>query len=339
MLIARRTIRCFNKNIATGQLLSCLPQYNYFHSLKIAGNFVLKKIMLGTITNIQRMSIHDGPGIRSTVFMKGCNLRCKWCHNPETFLPKPELEWISDKCINCGKCVKLCPSGAMNYYAGMVHFEKAKCKACFKCLDVCFPGALLKVGQIITPEELFAKVEQDFPFYEESGGGITFSGGEPMLQCDFTWDSLRLFKKANIHTAMETNLLSPWNKTESILPYTDLVMADLKVVDNERHKKWTGMGNRLILENIKKLDKTGKAYWLRTPLVPGVNNSEKEIEGIAKFVSKLNNLEKFELLPFHPLANTKYKNLGIDDPMKNVNAITTAELNNYQSILKNYKIY
>lgn len=293
--------------------------------------------MRGLITTIQRMSIHDGPGIRSTIYMKGCNLRCQWCHNPETFAPKAELEWIAAKCINCGVCVQICESEALNFDNGIVQFNKNKCTSCFACVQYCFPEALHKIGREISPEEVFEEIKQDFPFFKESNGGITISGGEPMLQSDFVIETFKRFKNVNIHTAIETNLSVPWEKYEAILPYTDLVMADLKLMDNQLHKEWTGLGNKRILENILKLDKTGITYYLRTPVVPKVNHSEKQIEEITRFVSKLKNIEKFELLPFHPLAESKYKNLDIENPFKNVKAVTAVELEAYQPILKKIK--
>ncbi|WP_319268685.1 glycyl-radical enzyme activating protein [uncultured Draconibacterium sp.] len=293
---------------------------------------------MGLITTIQRMSIHDGPGIRSTIFLKGCNLRCKWCHNPETFSFKPELEWIADKCINCGECVLVCQTGAVNGNAGIIQFNKKKCIACFDCIDVCFPQALIKVGREITPEALLREIEQDFPYFSESRGGITISGGEPMMQLEFVLDTLKLFKKANIHTAIETNLTASWDRYETILPFTDLVIADLKHIDSNLHKEWTGHENSRILKNIKKLDESQKPFWLRTPVVPGANHSEEQIEAILSFVSALKNIENFELLPFHSLANSKYKNLGIANSFENEKAVSNKEMEAYNSILQKYKI-
>lgn len=288
--------------------------------------------MQGIITSIQRMSVHDGPGIRSTVFLKGCNFRCKWCHNPETFSSKQELEWISEKCINCGECIKVCQSKALDNDGGFVQYNKNKCEFCFQCLDVCYPEALLKIGQYITPEELFSAIEQDFPFFRESNGGVTFSGGEPLLQHEFVRKSLKLFKDANIHTAIETNLSVAWERIEGILPFADLIMTDLKAIDVDVHQYWTGNGSQDILRNIEKLDASGKEYWARTPVIPNVNSSKNEIEAIASFVSKLKNLSKFELLPFHPLANSKYINLGICNPMKETKAVSNAEFDQYYKI-------
>jgi pyruvate formate lyase activating enzyme len=293
--------------------------------------------MNGQITHIQRMSTHDGPGIRSTIFLKGCNLQCKWCHNPETFSSQPELEWLSDKCISCQTCLLVCPSEALSLQNGKVAFEKSLCTACFNCVDVCFPEAIQKIGREISPEELFAEVEQDFSFFRESNGGITFSGGEPMLQLEFVKETLRLFRQAGIHTAIETNLNVPWSWYEQVLPEVDFVMADLKLVDDHIHHNWTGASNRQILQNIINLDHSGKTYILRTPIVPGVNDSQEQLEPIFEFVSRLKNIQKYELLPFHPLAASKYKNLGIPNPFEANLCIPASKLKEFDELLIKYK--
>lgn len=291
----------------------------------------------GIITAIQRMSIHDGPGIRSTIFMKGCNLRCRWCHNPETFSRAPEIEWIKDKCISCQACLLVCQSGALSLHEEKVQFDKSPCTVCFDCVPVCFPEALQKIGREITPGELFSEIEQDFPFFMESGGGITISGGEPMLQSAFVLEALKLFKNAGIHTAIETNMSLPWKKYASVLPNADLIMADLKLMDPGLHRKWTGGGNRQVLENILSLDRSGKPYYLRTPVVPGVNNNREQLRKIAAFVNQLKNIVKFELLPFHSLAAPKYENLGIVNPFANGQVVTSEELEIYRQLFKNNK--
>ena len=294
--------------------------------------------MKGIITTIQRMSIHDGPGIRSTVFLKGCNLRCKWCHNPETFKSYPELEWQKDLCLNCGACTKVCPTGALKMEEGQLRFSRSECNLCFECTDECYSNALRKIGKVYTPEKLVTELEKDMIFFSESNGGVTFSGGEPMLQADFVKETAKLLKDRNVHIAMETNMTISWEKMEEILPFMDLIMADIKMMDEDEHIKWTGSGNKRILENIRQLDKTGIPYELRTPVVPGVNHSSQAIEDIALFVSGLTNIRKYELLPYHPLADFKYENLGMKNPFEEVKDLDKESLELYAPILKKYKI-
>ena len=294
--------------------------------------------MNGVITTIQRMSIHDGPGIRSTVFLKGCNLRCKWCHNPETFSPQPELEWQQDRCQQCGACTEVCKTGALQIANGKVTLTRDRCTACFDCIEVCYPQALRKMGRHITPQQLCSELEKDRVFFDESGGGVTFSGGEPMMQAPFLAEAMGLLKEKGIHVALETNLSVPWDHYEKILPYTDLVMADLKIMDEEKHRKWTGSGNKRILDNILRLDRANVPYILRTPVVPGVNDSPEDMEKTAAFVARLENISTYELLPFHPMAESKYKNLGKVDPFKGVQALDLKKLESYEPILTKYKI-
>jgi pyruvate formate lyase activating enzyme len=279
------------------------------------------------------MSIHDGPGIRSTVFLKGCNMRCAWCHNPETLSRIPELEWIQQKCIGCNSCTEVCPTGAFSSTNGEIHFQKEDCTNCFRCLSVCYAEAIGKVGKEISPEEVFAEVEQDFPFFKNSGGGVTISGGEPMLQPEFTQQTLSLFNQAGIHTALDTNLSISWKQYERVLPFTDLILADLKIMNQELHKKWTGQSNRVILENLKKLDTTGISFFIRTPLVPGVNDREDEIQAIAEFAASLKNLKKYELLPYHSMANCKYINLNLENPMGHTQDLSKEKLEYFQHII------
>jgi len=208
------------------------------------------------------------------------------------------------------------------------------CTSCFDCVSVCYAEAINKVGREITPEEVFAEVEQDFPFFKSSGGGVTISGGEPMLQAEFTAKTLTLFKSAGIHTALDTNLSVSWKQYDKVLPFTDLVLADLKLMDDALHLKWTGKHNAVILENIYKLDSSGIAYFIRTPVIPGINDNEQEIKAIVAFVASLKNLKKFELLPFHTLASCKYTNLEIENPMGATRDLPKEKMEQLRQILK-----
>jgi len=215
-----------------------------------------------------------------------------------------------------------------------VKFNKSNCTACFDCITNCFPEAIRKIGRKITPNEVFSEVEPDFSFFKESNGGITISGGEPILQAEFVRETFLLFHKAGIHTALETNLSLSWGKYEAILPYVDLIMADLKLVEENSHMKWTGNTNRQIKENILKLDQQNYPYILRTPVIPHVNDNEESLLQIIHFVSNLKNLIKLELLPFHPLAASKYKNLGISNPFEGTGTISPVKMQQYKHLLQ-----
>ena len=272
----------------------------------------------GIVTNIQRFSIHDGPGIRTTVFFKGCNLHCFWCHNPETLRRDPQLQLFPDRCIGCGECFERCPEGAHVMTEEGRAFLRELCKACGTCVETCYAQALLLVGECKTVDEVVEEVLRDLPFYETSGGGVTLSGGEPLLQLDFAYAILERCREAGLHTAVETAANWPWERLETLLPVTDLVMMDVKLMDSARHKECTGVPNARILENAKRLGTeaptSGKplALIVRTPIVPGVNDNPEDVLAIAQFAAQLPNLLYYELLPFHPMASGKYDSLDID---------------------------
>jgi pyruvate formate lyase activating enzyme len=266
-------------------------------------------MLQGMITNIQRFSIHDGPGIRTTVFLKGCNLHCFWCHNPETLSPKAELQLFLDRCIACGECFRRCAQGAHVMLDGQRHFDRAKCIGCGACADTCYAQALVLAGEIKSVDEVVEVVLRDRPFYETSGGGVTLSGGEPLLQLEFSAAILQRCRDEGLHTAIETAANFSWARVASLLPVTDLVMVDVKLIDADRHKKHTGVSNRRILENVRRLGQAARSLIVRTPIVPGVNDNPQDIVAIASFVASLPNLQYYELLPFHPLARGKYDSL------------------------------
>lgn len=271
--------------------------------------------MNGLVFDIQRFSIHDGPGIRTTVFLKGCSLRCFWCHNPESIRPKPELQSFPTKCIGCGECVTACPEGVHAIRDGERVMLWAQCVACGRCVEACFPGALVMAGKSMSSDEVVTEVLRDRAFYERSGGGVTLSGGEPALQKEFSREILSACKDQGIHTAIETAANCRWDDLEELLSVTDLVMMDIKHIDSEKHRAATGVSNERILANAERLAASGKPIIFRVPVIPTVNDSPEEIGAIASFVKRIAGGSpdiRLELLPFHRLAADKYRSLGLE---------------------------
>ena len=274
----------------------------------------------GVVFNIQRFSIHDGPGIRTTVFLKGCPLRCFWCHNPEGLRPVVDIQFNSSRCINCGGCAAVCQHGAQIMDGGGLHvYQRDQCVRCAECVPECFSDALQIAGREMTTEAVLAEVLADKRFGAASGGGVTLSGGEPFLQAGFTLDLLAAFRAAGLHTAVETTTQTLWKRLEAALPLVDLFMVDIKHLDPEKHRAATGVSNRRILTNIRKLAATGKPIIFRVPVIPTVNATCAEVGAIGAFVRELGETRadggaglSLELLPFHQLASDKYTSLGLD---------------------------
>ncbi len=262
----------------------------------------------GLIFNIQKFSIQDGPGIRTTVFMKGCPLNCPWCSNPEGMSPEPEIITNDLKCIGCGKCAEACPINAISFNEAGRTIDRELCNNCLECAKVCPSKSIEVAGDYMTVEEAFEVVAQDEPFYRNSGGGVTISGGEALLQWEFTLDLLKRSKEANFHTALDTTAYCKWEHMEKVLEYTDLILFDIKNMDPEKHKEKCGVDNKLILENLKKAVKKTK-IWLRIPLIPGYNDSEESMRLIADLAVKTN-AEKLSLLPYHEYGKQKYPRVG-----------------------------
>ena len=271
----------------------------------------------GYIFDIQRFSINDGPGIRTTVFIKGCNLCCFWCHNPESQKPYPQIQFFPSKCIGCGKCVEVCTNSARLYNQGKRVYLRQLCVNCGKCAEVCNAEALVLCGKRMTVKEVIEKVKKDLPFYRISGGGVTFSGGEPLLQVEFLKELLMECKRQNIHTAVDTAGNVIWEMFEEILPYTDLFLYDIKCMDESKHKEATGSGNVWILKNLKLVTEFEKDVWIRIPVIPGINDNEEEMKRIADFIQELKGIKKINLLPFHKLGKEKYESLGMEYKAEN----------------------
>ena len=274
--------------------------------------------MTGTIFNIQKFCINDGPGIRTTVFVKGCPLNCLWCHNPESKSARPELLFDPGKCIACGQCAALCEAGCHQFDHGVHLYDRERCAHCGKCAASCYTGALEAAGYEISVEDALAEVLKDVIFYQTSGGGLTISGGEPMAQFAFTHGLLSAAKAQGLHTCMETCGFAPRERYEAIAPLVDLFLFDYKLTDSRLHQRYTGVPNEPILENLRMLDQMGRETILRCPIIPTVNDTPDHLRGIAETANSLTNLREIHLEPYHPLGAGKAERLGKDYPLKDL---------------------
>lgn len=298
---------------------------------------------MGIVSDIQRYSIHDGPGIRTLVFMKGCPLSCKWCSNPEDQKSHPEIRFIASKCVGEEKCkapcVIACLLGAISLsQEGKPKTDRELCQGCGKCAEACLYGARQLSGRSITIEELLAEVLKDEPFYTSSGGGVTVSGGEPIIQFEFTREFLKRCKERSLHTAIETCGYVSWEHLQATLEFVDFVYYDIKPMDPVRHKELTGVSNDLILRNARRLLSTNKAQVVvRVAIVPGFNDSGENIEAIVRFVAKSGG-KMIELLPYHRFGVSKYSQLDMEYELKEVQRPTEEHMQRLRSIVKSLGI-
>jgi pyruvate formate lyase activating enzyme len=267
-------------------------------------------LVTGIIFDVKKFSIHDGPGIRTTVFFKGCPLSCWWCHNPEGQAQEPELWLWESRCIRCGACLEVCPQGAISWDGHVASTDGEKCTLCGACVEACYAEAREIVGQEMTMAQVMAQIEQDIPFYDESGGGVTFSGGEPLLQQSFLLALLRACQEQEIHTAVDTCGFAPWEVLDEMRAYVDLFLYDLKLMDDAKHRKLTGVSSELILRNLQMLSERGHDIFLRVPIVPGVNDDDENIRQIGTFAAGLPHLNRVDILPYHRAASNKYERLN-----------------------------
>lgn len=267
----------------------------------------------GLIFDIRKYSIHDGPGVRTTVFFKGCPLACRWCCNPESQGGRPELVWVRERCLGCGLCLEACPRGALRTAAGGAReIDRQRCDGCGRCAEGCPGEALNLIGRWATAEEVLAEVARDALYFEASGGGLTLSGGEPLAQADFAAELLRRYRheEKGGHTAVETCGFAPWPVLERLAPDVDLFLYDLKHMDPDAHRRLTGQDNALILDNARRLAAAGHALVVRLPLIAGVNDRREQLEAVADFTRSLPGVRRIDLLPYHRLGAPKYRRLG-----------------------------
>lgn len=268
--------------------------------------------MKGIITEIQRFSVHDGPGIRTTVFFKGCSNACTWCHNPETFIMKPQLEFFPDRCNGCGRCLTVCPRGVHSIDEEGHIVNQSLCSSCGQCTNSCYAGALIITGRKMTAHEIMEQIRMDEPYYKRSGGGVTLSGGEPVLQWEFAKEILMKCKEAGIHTALQTAGNYDFEHLNALIPYLDLIMYDIKAFSEDIYKKMIRGERDQILNNLKALDRSDIPIIVRTPVIGSVNDNVNEIEAIAMFLAELTHLQQYMLLPYHGLGKVKYDALGME---------------------------
>jgi pyruvate formate lyase activating enzyme len=283
----------------------------------------------GLVFDIQHFAIHDGPGIRTTVFLKGCPLHCLWCHNPESQTAGLEIFYLPEKCIGCRACEDVCPEGAHLFKDNEHSLDRAICVRCGTCTVECYSGGLERVGQEMSVDAVLAEVVKDTPFYSTSGGGLTVSGGEPMQQFAFTRDLLLAAKEAGLHTCLETSGCSSRERYLEVAPLVDLFLFDIKETDPELHRQFTGVSNLAIRSNLLALDLNGASLVLRCPIIPGLNDRSEHFAGITALANQLRNVREIHILPYHPLGTSKSQRLGKTPALPDVKAPESSQVSNW----------
>ena len=292
--------------------------------------------MKGRLVDIKRFAVHDGPGIRTTVFLKGCSLRCIWCHNPESRRSEPELAFLAHKCIGCGACAEVCPQNAHRLADEHHELLRDRCVACGRCADECLSDSLILYGREREAADVAADILEDAPFYETSGGGATLSGGEPLLQADFCAELFAILRQHHVHCALDTCGNVPWTSFERLLPLTDLFLYDLKHPDPERHRQLTGCDNRLILDNLRRLSDAGKPIEVRMPLVPQHNMDPDTLREAGRILADCHAVTAVRLLAYHDYARSKFTAVGLPDTMPRVTPPDVNDLENAAQMLRGF---
>jgi pyruvate formate lyase activating enzyme len=287
------------------------------------------------VFDIQRFSVHDGPGIRTTVFLKGCNLRCAWCHNPESLHATTEIQVFPDKCITCGQCVMVCPADAVRRSEeGRIVYDRSRCLRCGRCAEACFAGARVAMGRIMTVDEVLAVVERDSAFYARSGGGATFSGGEPLLQPDFLFALLAECRARGILTAVDTAGDVPFERLRRAADLADLLLFDVKAMDEAVHRKATGTGNARILSNLARIADGSIEIRIRIPVIPSINATEENMAATAAMLRPLKGIRHVQLLPFHKLGEGKYRGLGMEYEARDFEALPKGRIEELAAVFR-----
>ncbi len=281
----------------------------------------------GRVFNIQRFAVHDGPGVRTTVFLKGCPLACDWCHNPESRAAQPEVSVVADRCIQCGSCLEVCEQGAViRLTDGSYSVDPVRCTVCGECTEACPTGARRVVGEERAVDDIIDEVVKDQVFFEESGGGVTFSGGEPLAQADFLLALLAESRERGLHTCVDTSGLAAERTVLQVASTTDLFLYDVKLIDNTRHSIFTGVDNRVILSNLVALARAGAEAWIRVPFIPSINGDGADLDELAAFLGGLEKRYPVFLLPYHLIAQDKYGRLGYEYPLAGLEPPSAAQL-------------
>jgi pyruvate formate lyase activating enzyme len=293
-------------------------------------------MITGTIFDIRKYSIHDGPGIRTAVFFKGCPLQCHWCHNPEGRAYHPELIFRPVRCNLCEDCLTVCPTEAVTRQGDAIQIDRSRCKVSGGCAAACNAEALQVVGREMTVQQVMTEIERDSVFYEQSGGGVTFTGGEPFAQPRFLKGLLSTCRTSSLHTTVDTSGFTPWPVLDEICPLVDLFLYDLKLMDDARHRQWTGVSNAIILSNLRKLSEAGQKILVRIPVIPGINDDEENLRQAGGFLATLPHLPQVELLPYHNIAEGKYAGIGREYGLKEIHPPTQVQMQAHKALLTSY---